>query len=250
MRYFLRLSYDGTDFHGWQRQPNAPSVQQKIEEALGTVLRHDTPVTGAGRTDTGVHAREMYAHFDSDTTFDPEGLKRSLNNMCGHSIAIHDILRVKDDAHARFDATARTYQYRIITRKDPFQDRYAWRLQQIPDLDVMNWAAALLLLTADFTSFAKLHGDAKTNICNVSNAAWTIDEASGVITFTITADRFLRNMVRAVVGTLIEVGRHKLSIPEFRQVIRAKDRCEAGMSVPAKGLFLTRIEYPDDIFKV
>lgn len=248
MRYFLRLAYDGTDFHGWQRQPNASSVQQTIEEALSKICGRITEVVGAGRTDTGVHAREMFAHFDSDEIADRKTFLNSLNNLCGNSIAIRDLIEVKPDAHARFDATSRSYEYLITLHKDPFRYRYAHRLKSLPDVEMMNRACKILMETEDFTSFAKLHSDAKTNICKVTEAKWEWDEKSGRLKFRITADRFLRNMVRAVVGTLLEVGTGKLTLEDFEEVIRKKDRCAAGTSMPAKGLYLTEIKYPKEIF--
>ena len=248
MRYFLKLAYDGTDFHGWQRQPNAVSVQQTLEEAISTILQHPTEVTGAGRTDTGVHAAQMFAHFDSDKPIEKCRLLTSLNRMAGKAIAVEDILPVRDDAHARFDAESRTYVYHISERKNPFSYRYSHFMEHLPDMDKMNEAASLLLATEDFTAFAKLHSDAKTGICKVSEAQWTYDEKKGCLDFTITADRFLRNMVRAVVGTLVDVGRMKLSLEDFKEVIESKDRCKAGVSMPAKGLFLNKIVYPKEIF--
>lgn len=248
MRRFIKLSYDGTPFHGWQRQPNAPSVQQTLEEALSTVLRRETPVTGAGRTDTGVHARVMYAHFDCDAPLpDRDRLLRGLDRLCGPAIAVHDIIDVAPDAHARFDATRRTYKYFVTTAKSPFDAPFSWRSPSPLDIDAMNEAAALLTATDDFTSFAKLHSDAKTNICRVDHAAWQpLESPTGTpgLVFTISADRFLRNMVRAVVGTLVDVGRGKLSIQDFNNIIARRDRCAAGTSMPAQALFLWDVTYP------
>lgn len=248
MRYFLRLAYNGTPFHGWQIQPRDVSVQQTLEEALSTILRHPVALTGAGRTDTGVHAREMFAHFDTETAIpDSEKFLRGLNRLCGRDIAIHQFLPVKADAHARFDATARTYKYFASLSKSPFLYPLTWQAPPALDIEAMNEAAAILLDTSDFTSFAKLHSDAKTNICHVSHARWE-REGDDLLVFTITADRFLRNMVRAVVGTLVDVGRGKISIPRFREIIERKDRCEAGTSMPPQALFLWKIDYPSDIF--
>lgn len=247
MRYFLKLSYNGTPFHGWQSQPNAVSVQQTIEESLSVILRQDTPVVGAGRTDTGVNARMMYAHFDAEPVNDVRKFLLSLNRLCGPSISIEDLIEVPADAHARFDATEREYKYFAAFRKSPFLSSFSWHSPNRLDVDAMNEAAALLLEVKDFTSFAKLHSDAKTNICDVRRADWKPwDNAYGVpgIVFTITADRFLRNMVRAVVGTLVDVGRGKLSISDFREIIDAKDRCSAGTSMPPQALFLWNITYP------
>ena len=254
MRFFLTLSYDGANYSGWQTQPNAPTVQQTLEEALATLLRVPTPVVGAGRTDAGVHARMMVAHLDVDeerVAAHPqpltEWLCEKLNRLLPSDIAIQRVQRVRDDAHARFDALARTYIYYVHTTKSPFGRDYSMRLFTAPDFDAMNEAAARLFDYIDFTSFSKLHTDVKTNNCRIMQARWE-QESEGVWTFTIQADRFLRNMVRAVVGTLLEVGRGRMTVETFCRVIEQKDRCSAGTSVPGRGLFLTRIDYPDDIF--
>ncbi len=262
MRYFLRLAYNGERFHGWQSQPNAISVQQKIEEALSIVLRLPISVTGAGRTDTGVHAREMYAHFDCPLLIEEKHrLLLSLNRLLGKDIAIYDIIPVADDAHARFDAIERTYKYFVTFEKTPFLYPFCWHSPSNLDLEKMNEAASLLLKEDDFTSFAKLHSDAKTNICDVRKAIWEPIGNAGSETkkdtetlfpslisngavFTISADRFLRNMVRAVVGTLVDVGRGKLSVEKFKEIISKKDRCSAGVSMPANALFLWEVKYP------
>ncbi|MCM1318945.1 MAG: tRNA pseudouridine(38-40) synthase TruA [Muribaculaceae bacterium] len=252
MRYFLKLAYNGSNYCGWQRQPNAVGVQQVIEEALSTLLRCPTAITGAGRTDAGVHASCMYAHFDTDRPIEnAEGLIRSLNHLCGSHIAFYQLIPVEDDAHARFDAVSRTYKYYISEGKTPFMYPYCWQMSAHLDYGKMNEAARKLLMVDDFTSFAKLHSDVKTNICKVSEAYWAPVEHTTPNTdntrmyvFTITADRFLRNMVRAVVGTLVDVGRGKLSIDGFQQIIEAKDRCAAGNSVPPQALFLNNIIYP------
>lgn len=242
-RYFIRLSYRGDQFHGWQIQPNASSVQEEIEKALSIVLRTDISIVGAGRTDTGVNARIMYAHFDYDSPLPDKGrLLVSLNRLVGRDIAIHDIFMVANDAHARFDATERTYKYFVAFAKTPFLYQLSWFCPNTLNIEQMNKAAAMLVDTEDFTSFAKLHSDAKTNICHVTHALWTM-ECESVAVFTITADRFLRNMVRAVVGTLVEVGRGKLTLEEFRNVIDRKDRCAAGQSMPGEALFLWDIRY-------
>lgn len=243
MRYFLHLAYNGASYCGWQRQPNALGVQQVIEDALTTVLRTPVPIVGAGRTDAGVHAACMYAHFDTEAPIaDSTPFLRSLNHLCGKDIAIYDLIAVAPDAHARFDAVARTYKYYVSPCKTPFMYPYCWILPGKIDYEAMNRAAAILQDTDDFTSFAKLHSDAKTNICRVTQAHW--QKEGDLWVFTITADRFLRNMVRAVVGTLIEVGRGKLTIDSFREVIAARNRCEAGVSVPPQALFLYGISYP------
>lgn len=248
MRYFLHLAYDGTPFHGWQRQPNASSVQETIEKALKVVTRQDVEIVGAGRTDAGVHARQMFAHFDLEEVNDVSRFLSSLNKLVGPSIALYELLPVNPQANARFDAIERTYSYYITLKKDPFSRNFFHRLHRLPDIDKMNEAASILLHTSDFTSFAKLHSDTKTNICEVSRASWELFPNEERIVFTITADRFLRNMVRSVVGTLLEVGLSKLSIEQFVKIIEDKNRCSAGVSMPASGLFLEKIKYPPQIF--
>lgn len=242
VRYFMRLSYRGTPYHGWQRQPGDVSVQQVLEEALAVLLRVETPVTGAGRTDTGVNARCMVAHFDAAPIADTEQLVYKLNGILPRDIAVHDLWVVAPDAHARFDATSRTYKYFVHTGKSPFVYPLSWQCPPTLDFDLMNEAAAQLLRYRDFTSFSKLHTDVKTNNCRVTHAAWT-REGEGRWVFTITADRFLRNMVRAVVGTLVEVGRHKITVDDFCRIIECKDRCAAGTSMPGHALFLWDITY-------
>ena len=243
MRYFIRLGYKGAAYHGWQVQPHDTSVQQVIEEAMATLLRVPTPVTGAGRTDAGVNARLMVAHFDAEPPIaDHDRLVHSLNALLPPDIAIYGILPVHDDAHARFDAINRTYKYFAVTHKDPFRYPLSWKCPPDLDFDLMNQAAARLLDYTDFTSFSKLHTDVKTNNCRVTLARWAREDGQWV--FTITADRFLRNMVRAIVGTLVEVGRHKMTVEEFCQVIERKDRCAAGTSMPGHALFLWDINYP------
>ena len=242
-RFFLRLAYRGAPFHGWQVQPNAVSVQGEVEKALSTVLRSAVSIVGAGRTDTGVNAREMYAHFDYDGELPDKGrFLVSLNRLVGRDIAVLDIIPVHDCAHARFDATKRTYKYFVAFEKTPFFYPLSWHCPNGLDIDLMNQAASLLLETEDFTSFAKLHSDAKTNFCKVTKAEWVM-EGESMAVFTITADRFLRNMVRAVVGTLVDVGRGKLSVEGFRKIIERKDRCSAGQSMPGEALFLWEVKY-------
>jgi len=247
-RHFIRLAYNGAPYHGWQRQPADISVQQVLEEALAMVFRRPCPVTGAGRTDTGVNATCMYAHVDIDTRLDDDrATVRALNAILGRDIAVYAVTPVAPDAHARFDATSRTYHYHVHTVKSPF--RYAHSLQVRPDTDfgAINAAARMILDIDDFTSFAKLHTDTRTNICRVTRAEWVSDGA-GAYTFVITADRFLRNMVRAVTGTLLEVGRHRLDADGLRRVIDARDRCAAGTSLPPHPLFLHDITYPPGIW--
>ena len=244
MRFFLTLSYDGTNYSGWQTQPNAPTVQQTLEEALSTLLRQKIAVVGCGRTDTGVHASDFYAHFDvnEELRIKNEELVFKLNSFLPLDIAIFDIFPVADNAHARFDATARTYQYHVSDRRLPFRQGQYCRIYFKPDIDKMNEAAKVLMEYEDFTSFAKLHTQVKTNICHLTEAHW--DEVGEEWVFTIRSNRFLRNMVRSVTGTLLDVGRGKLSIEGLREIIEKKDRCAAGVSMPACGLFLTKVEYP------
>lgn len=245
-RYFLHLAYNGADYHGWQSQPNAITVQETVEKALSRVLRRQVAIVGAGRTDTGVNARSMYAHFDVDNEIaDPQRLISALNSLVGRDIAIYGIRRVADDAHARFDAVARTYKYFVTTRKSPFDYRFAWNPPYRLDVDAMNAAAARLADYIDFTSFSKLHTDVATNNCRIYEARWTAE--SDRLTFTIKADRFLRNMVRAIVGTLVDVGRGKTSVDEFCRIIERKDRCAAGASVPGNALFLWQVDYPYEV---
>lgn len=310
-RYFIYLAYDGSAYHGWQIQPNGSSVQQTLADALSTLFRQEVEVTGAGRTDAGVHARLMVAHFDihealptsecnvpseeivssgkknpheepnpseghplsegkissdressseeinsfkakkvakvAETSVDVVRLADKLNRILPHDISVYKVVQVKPDAHARFDATYRTYEYFITTRKDPFARAYSYRLFRTPDFELMNQAAQLLLQHTDFTSFSKLHTDVKTNNCRVMRADWQpVDDHTWK--FTIQADRFLRNMVRAVVGTLLMVGQGKISVEEFNQIILRKDRCSAGTSVPGQALFLVDIGYPQSLF--
>ena len=257
MRYFIYLSYDGARYHGWQIQPNGISVQEVLGKALSTLLREPIVVTGAGRTDAGVNASLMVAHFDTTQETD-EQLAYRLNKFLPQDIAIHKIVPVKDDAHARFSAISRTYIYNIVTAKTPFEP-YAYRFPQPLDFDLMNEAAKTLFDYTDFTSFSKLHTDVKTNNCRIMHAQWTqVNSQRSTLNpqlstskwqFTITADRFLRNMVRAIVGTLLDVGRGVLTIQQFREIIERKDRCSAGTSVPGNALFLADITYPEEIFK-
>lgn len=246
-RYFIYLAYDGTNYHGWQVQPNGISVQECLMKALSTFLRREVHITGAGRTDAGVHASLMVAHFDSWETLDTVAVAEKLNRLLPPDISVYRVCEVHPDVNARFAATARTYKYYVTATKQAFNRQYRWRLYGKLDYEQMNEAAHTLFEYTDFTSFSKLHTDAKTNICHITHAAWTqVDDETWV--FTIRADRFLRNMVRAIVGTLVEVGRGKLSIEGFRGVIEQHDRCKAGTSAPANGLFLVNVEYPEEIF--
>lgn len=244
-RYFITLSYDGTAYHGWQIQPHSTSVQETLQKALSTLLRRETEVVGAGRTDTGVHASMMVAHFDWDgTDLDGTQLCYRLNKMLPPDIAIQRIEPVAGEMHARFSATARTYHYFIHTVKSPFQRQYSWQVHGSLDFGRMNRAARVLLEYRDFTSFSKVNTDTKTNLCDLREAFWE-EIAPGQWRFTITANRFLRNMVRAIVGTLVEVGRGRLDEEGLRRIIEAKDRCRAGESVPGNALFLVNIEYEE-----
>ena len=250
MRYFIEFTYNGSSFHGSQSQPNGNTVQSEMEVAFATLFREPVPLTFAGRTDAGVHAEKMIAHFDiqqSPLTDNLSSLQNRLNGLLPESIAVRSICPVIDLAHARFDATARTYRYRITTRKDPFLYITHTRVAPGLDYEAMNKAAQLLLGKQDFASFCRVHTDVKTTICDVREARW-VQETDTEAYFVITADRFLRNMVRAVVGTLFEVGRHKMTESQFAEVIAAHDRCQAGHSAPAEGLSLVEIIYPKNIY--
>ena len=243
MRFFITLSYDGTRYHGWQVQPNGPSVQEKLQWALSTILRQDIQVTGAGRTDAGVHARMMVAHFDVETmSYELQDLTYKLNRLLPQDIAIQMMEPVSDEMHARFSAISRTYHYYIHTVKDPFLRAYSCELHYPLDFQLMNEAAAILMTYEDFGAFCKAHADVKTTLCHITAAQWHQTSPSSWY-FEITANRFLRNMVRAVVGTLIDVGRGRLSLDDFRKVIEGKRRTEAGESMPANALFLEEVKY-------
>jgi tRNA pseudouridine38-40 synthase len=250
-RYFIKLAYNGTNYNGWQVQDNTPNtIQQVLEEKLAMLLKETIEVTGCGRTDTGVHARVYYAHFtcrNTDLTENTDHWVYKLNTVLPPDISIFTIQKVKDEAHARFDATARTYHYYLHQHKNPFVENFSWHQYGYIDFELMNKACKILLETSDFTSFSKLNTQTKTNICYVSEAIWIqLDENEWC--FVITADRFLRNMVRAIVGTLLMVGRNKITLADFKKIIESKNRNEAGSSAPAHALFLTDIKYPEDIF--
>lgn len=248
MRYFIYFSYNGTAYHGWQIQPNGISVQEVLTNALRTVLREEIDIVGAGRTDTGVHARLMVAHFDTDNMLvETDDFVRKLNSILPKDIAADKVVKVKADAHARFDALSRKYEYHVYVGKNVFKEHLALRLYNPVNFDLMNAAAAQLVNYSDFTSFSKLHTDVKTNNCVIANAKW--EQQGDEWVFTIEADRFLRNMVRSVVGTLFDVGIGKITIQDFCQIIEVKDRCKAGVSVPAHGLYLVDIRYPENIFE-
>lgn len=245
MRYFIEFSYNGKAYHGWQNQPNAISVQQVLEEALSKLLRYKITVMGAGRTDAGVHASQMFAHFEVDDEFDIALIIFKLNCFLPKDIAIHRIFKVHQKAHARFNALSRTYHYRIANQKNPFTSDFAYNVYFPLDVVKMNEACVILLQYKDFQCFSKSNTDVKTYYCDIKEAFWKLENAE--LIFTITADRFLRNMVRAIVGTLIEIGLGKMEVNQLHQIIKSKNRSEAGYSVPPQGLYLTKIEYPESI---
>ena len=242
MRYFVTLCYDGTAYHGWQIQPNGISVQAILQQSLSLLLRQDITVVGAGRTDAGVHARMMVAHFDSEAPIDTQQLCYKLNRLLPQDVAVRKVERVDDDMHARFSATSRMYHYYIHTKKDPFRRAYSCELHYPLDFERMNEAAKVLMEYDDFGAFCKSHTDVKTTLCNVMEAQWH-QTAPDAWYFEIRANRFLRNMVRAIVGTLIEVGRGRMTINDFRNVIEGRRRTEAGESMPGQALFLEDITY-------
>ena len=245
MRYFIELSYNGNAYHGWQIQPNAITVQETIQDALSKLLKTPLIITGAGRTDTGVHASQMFAHFDTEELIDTENLTYKLNSFLPNDIAIDSIFRVNENAHARFDAIKRTYNYKVSLKKDVFLHDYSYYTHQNLDIKKMNKAASILFEYTDFQCFSKSNTDVKTYNCRIDYAKWEIE--NDLLIFTISADRFLRNMVRAIVGTLINIGLGKLEVNDMHRIIESKDRGEAGFSVPAKGLYLTEVLYPDSI---
>ena len=242
MRYFIDLSFDGTNYHGWQIQPNGMSVQERLQQALSTLLRTPTEVTGAGRTDAGVHARQMIAHFDVEQAIDGRQLAYKLNRILPRDISVQSVYEVTDDMHARFSARWRTYHYYIHTRKDPYLRHYSCEMHYTLDFDAMNRAASMLLEYDDFASFCKTHTDVKTTLCRVTRAEW-VRTSDHEWYFVITANRFLRNMVRAVTGTLIDVGRGRITLDQFRRIIESHSRTDAGESMPPQALFLEKIEY-------
>ncbi len=247
MRYFLELSYNGKNYHGWQVQPNVISVQEKINEGLTKLLRTTINIMGAGRTDAGVHASQMYAHFDIESTIDTALILDRLNSFLPEDIVIKKIFEVDEKSHTRFHAISRSYEYRIYLGRNPFLLDTTWQIYRNKlDVDKMNEAAKLLLIHDDFKCFSKT-ADVNTYICDVTFAAWKLTD--NLLTFHISANRFLRNMVRAIVGTLIDVGIGKISIEDFKKIIDSRSRSEAGFSVPARGLFLTHVEYPKEILK-
>ena len=247
MRYFLEISYDGTDYHGWQVQPNGISIQEVIEEKLAILFKQPIEILGAGRTDAGVHAMRQFAHFDSnDLPFPKDELVYKLNRILPIDISIREIHPVIEKAHARFDATLRSYHYHISYIKDPFRHKYRYTLWHPLDIGKMQEAAKMLFNYNDFASFCKYHHDAKTTLCKIQKAEWI--ESPGNINFIISSDRFLRNMVRAMVGTMIELGKGQITLNDFKNIIESKDRQAAGFSCPASGLFLAEVKYPEHIW--
>ena len=245
MRYFIQFSYNGAAYHGWQNQPNAITVQQVLEKSLLTLLRQKVSLTGAGRTDAGVHAMQMYAHFEISEISDRKNLIYKLNALLPDDISVQDIFEVSASAHARFDAIARTYEYWIVQEKNPFYSDSAHYVKHPLDIAKMNEAASLLLAYKDFECFSKSKTDVHTYFCDIKVARW--DKKKDLLVFTIQADRFLRNMVRAIVGTLLDVGKGKSNLDDVKAIINSKNRSKAGTSVPAKALYLTHISYPNTI---
>ncbi len=242
MRYFIKFAYNGKNYFGYQIQPNAVSVQETLEKALSLLLREQISIVGAGRTDSGVHAKEMFAHFDIEEVIDSPTLVKKLNSFLPKDIVVYDFIKVDDKAHARFDATKRTYEYDIHTFKDAFINEGSWYQHQDLDVAKMNEACKILFDYIDFECFSKVHTDVHTFNCKIYEANW--QQNGNRLKFTISADRFLRNMVRAIVGTMINIGVGKISLEDFRNIIESKDRSQAGFSVPAHGLYLVKVEYP------
>lgn len=245
MRYFIELSYNGKNYHGWQNQPNAISVQEVLEKALSTLLGDRISIMGAGRTDTGVHASQMFAHFDTDVDFDNTNLVFKLNSFLPENVAIHAVFKVKPEMHTRFYALSRTYLYRVTLKKNVFTNENTFYVKQALDVDKMNEASKILFQYKDFQCFSKSKTDVKTYNCDIIKAEWILKDDE--LHFVIQANRFLRNMVRAIVGTMINVGLGKIQVDDLHDIIQSKNRSEAGFSVPAHGLYLTHIEYPEDI---
>jgi tRNA pseudouridine38-40 synthase len=245
-RYFIELAYDGTNYHGWQIQPNAVSVQEVLNNALATILREEVETIGAGRTDTGVHARQLYVHFDSESLANSQQslvkVVDSLNAIMPRDIAVKRIIPVHPDAHARFDAVSRSYEYHVHFVKDPFKINQSWQLRDKPDIALMNVAAKIMMEYTDFSCFSKSNTQTFTNNCKITRAEWIY--SAHCLVFHISADRFLRNMVRAIVGTLMQVGKKEIAPEEVRAIIESRDRSNAGTSVPACGLYLTEVKYP------
>jgi len=247
LRYFIEIAYNGQNYFGWQSQPDQLSVQEELEKAMSTILRKKIKVTGAGRTDTGVHAEQLFAHFDFSEINNFEDLIFKFNSLLSKDIVVKNILLVTEEAHARFNATEREYQYHISTVKDPFLQDFTYQLRKKPDIKLMQKAADMLFDHNDFQCFSRTKTNVKTYHCKIKKAFWKKD--GDRLIFTISADRFLRNMVRAIVGTLLEVGFKKITLDDFENIIVSKDRRNAGTSVPARGLYLTKVSYPEEIFR-
>ena len=245
MRYFIEIAYSGQNYHGWQNQPDSITVQEVLENSLSTILRTKIKVMGAGRTDSGVHAKQLFAHFDYQKINSVDDLIFKLNSFLANDISVQNLFQVNDDVHARFSALEREYQYIVSLEKNPFTKDFSYQIYHKPNIDLMNQAANELLKYKDFQCFSRSNSDVKTYYCDVKIASWK--SLGNQLVFTIKADRFLRNMVRAIVGTLLDVGFEKTSLSEFQEIIKSKDRSKAGTSAPAKGLFLTKVIYPEQI---
>ena len=245
VRYFIEIAYNGKNYFGWQRQPEQISVQQVLEETISTLLRKEIKLTGAGRTDTGVHAKQLFAHFDSDKIENFDEFIFRMNSFLPKDISVKNIFEVKEDAHARFDAVEREYEYVISVGKDPFSQDFAFQINNAPNVPWMNQAAELLLAHRDFQCFSRSKTDVKTYNCTIVKAFW--EAKDNRLIFTIAADRFLRNMVRAIVGTLLDLGYGKTTLDDFKAILNSKRREQAGASAPAHGLYLAKVIYPDDI---
>ena len=245
LRYFIEIAYNGKNYHGWQLQPDAITVQEVLEKTMTTILRQEIKVVGAGRTDAGVHAKQLFAHFDFDEIESLSELQFKLNSLLPKDISVQQKFHVKEDAHARFDALEREYEYKVTLKKNPFHEDFAYLIHHIPNIDLMNKAASDLLNYKNFQCFSRSNTDVKTYNCTIEKAFWK--EENSQLIFTISADRFLRNMVRAIVGTLLDVGFEKTSLEEFHEIIKSKNRSKAGTSAPAKGLYLTKVVYSENI---
>ena len=245
MRYFIEIAYSGQNYHGWQNQPDSITVQEVLENSLSTILRTKIKVMGAGRTDSGVHAKQLFAHFDYQKINSVDDLIFKLNSFLANDISVQNLFQVNDDVHARFSALEREYQYIVSLEKNPFTKDFSYQIYHKPNIDLMNQAANELLNYKDFQCFSRSNSDVKTYYCDVKIASWK--SLGNQLVFTIKADRFLRNMVRAIVGTLLDVGFEKTSLSEFQEIIKSKDRSKAGTSAPAKGLFLNKVIYPEQI---
>jgi tRNA pseudouridine38-40 synthase len=245
LRYFIEIAYSGQNYHGWQNQPDSITVQEVLENSLSTILRTKIKVMGAGRTDSGVHAKQLFAHFDYQKINSVDDLIFKLNSFLANDISVQNLFQVNDDVHARFSALEREYQYIVSLEKNPFTKDFSYQIYHKPNIDLMNQAANELLNYKDFQCFSRSNSDVKTYYCDVKIASWK--SLGNQLVFTIKADRFLRNMVRAIVGTLLDVGFEKTSLSEFQEIIKSKDRSKAGTSAPAKGLFLTKVIYPEQI---